>query len=206
MEIFKEKFMDSIMANRRKVEIWIGAVGNNRIDNLLYLQLYGVTGQYAFNHSILPGFAPTALANPDLRWEKNTTANLGIDLAMFNNRLEFTMDVYKTTANDLLLAVAIPPTSGYTTQIQNVGSTSNRGIEFQINAIPVQKKQFTWTTNFNISFNKNKVESLGGLNQITRNSGWQGSDGVDDYIRESRAARRVNVRLCYRWFLPGQRL
>jgi len=101
---------------------------------------------------------------------------------MFNNRLEFSVDVYKNTANDLLLAVAIPPTSGYTTQIQNVGSTSNRGVEFQVNDTPVQNKDFTWSTNFNISFNKNRVESLGGLKQITRNSGWQGSDGVDDYI------------------------
>ena len=179
----KEKFMDkATWLTDGKLRFGYGAVGNNRIDNLLYLQLYGVTGQYAFNHSILPGFAPTALANPDLRWEKNTTANLGLDLSMFNNRLEFSVDVYKNTANDLLLAVAIPPTSGYTTQIQNVGSTSNRGVEFQVNATPVQNKDFTWSTNFNISFNKNRVESLGGLKQITRNSGWQGRDGVDDYI------------------------
>jgi hypothetical protein len=66
--------------------------------------------------------------------------------------------------------------------LQNIGSTSNRGVEFQINAIPVSKKDFTWNTNFNIAFNKNRVENLGGPTQITRNSGWQGSDGVDDYL------------------------
>ena len=78
-----------------KLRFGYGAVGNNRIDNLLYLQLYGVTGQYAFNHIIQPGFAPTALRNPGLRWEKNTTSNFGVDLSMFNNRLQFTMDIYK---------------------------------------------------------------------------------------------------------------
>lgn len=66
-----EKFMQPVSwLTDGKIRFGYGAVGNNRIDNLLYLQLYGVTGQYAFNHSILPGFAPTALANPDLRWEK----------------------------------------------------------------------------------------------------------------------------------------
>jgi len=179
----KEKFFDNVKwINDGKIRYGYGAVGNNRIDNLLYLQLYGVTGQYAFNHSILPGFAPTALANPDLRWEKNTTSNIGLDLSMFKNRVQFTVDVYKNKADNLLLSVAIPPTTGYTSQLQNIGATSNRGIEFQIGATPIQKKDFTWTSNFNISFNKNRVESLGGVNSLTRSSGWQGSDGVDDYL------------------------
>ncbi len=179
----KEKFFDkATWLNDGKIRFGYGAVGNNRIDNLLYLQLYGVTGQYAFNHSILPGFAPTALANPDLRWEKNTTRNFGIDLAMFKNKVQLTIDVYKNSAKDLLLAVAIPPTTGYTSQLQNIGATSNTGVEIQLGATPLQKKNFTWNSNFNIAFNKNKVESLGGIQSQTRNSGWQGSDGVDDYL------------------------
>jgi TonB-dependent starch-binding outer membrane protein SusC len=179
----KEKFMDNISwLSDGKLRFGYGSVGNNRIGDLLYLQLYGVTGQYAFNHSILPGFAPSALANPELRWEKNTTQNFGLDLSLFRNRLDFTMDIYKNTAKDLLLDVAIPPTTGYNSQIQNIGSTSNRGIEFQVNAIPIQKKLFTWTSNFNISFNKNRVESLGGVSELARNSNWQGSDGVPDYL------------------------
>ena len=179
----KEKFFDkATWLNDGKIRFGYGAVGNNRIDNLLYLQLYGVTGQYAFNHSILPGFAPTALANPDLRWEKNTTRNFGIDLAMFKNKVQLTIDVYKNSAKDLLLAVAIPPTTGYTSQLQNIGATSNTGVEIQLVATPLQKKNFTWNSNINIAFNKNKVESLGGIQSQTRNSGWQGTDGVDDYL------------------------
>ena len=179
----REKFMEkATWLNDGKIRVGFGSVGNNRIDNLLYLQLYGVTGQYAFNHSILPGFAPSALSNPELRWEKNKTTNLGLDLSLFKNKVQFTVDVYKNTANDLLLALSIPPTTGYTTQLKNIGSTSNRGIEFQVNATPLSGKNLSWNSNFNIAFNKNKVESLGGLTQQTRNSGWQGSDGVDDYI------------------------
>ncbi len=179
----REKFMENVSwLNDGKIRYGYGSVGNDRIADLLYLQLYGVTGQYAFNHSILPGLAPIALANPNLRWEKNTTSNLGIDLSLFKNRVQFTMDIYKNTANDLLLRTPIPSTTGYSFQIQNRGSTSNRGVEFQIGATPVSKKDFTWTSNFNIAFNKNRIESLGGPDQLTITSGWQGSDGVDDYI------------------------
>jgi TonB-dependent starch-binding outer membrane protein SusC len=179
----REHFMDNVKwISDAKLRFGYGAVGNNRIDNLLYLQLYGVTGQYALNHSILPGFAPTSLANPVLKWEQNVTRNIGLDLALFNNRLQLTIDAYKNSANDLLLAVQIPPTTGYTTQIQNIGATSNKGLEIQLTAVAIQSKAFTWNSSLNISFNRNKVESLGGVSQITRNSGWQGSDGVDDYI------------------------
>jgi len=179
----REKFMENVSwINDGKLRFGFGAVGNDRIADLLYMQLYGVTGEYALNHSILPGFAPSALANPLLRWEKNVTRNIGLDLSLFNNKIQFTVDVYKNTANDLLLDVAIPPTTGYTSQIQNIGSTSNRGIEFQLNASPVSKKDFTWSSNFNIAFNKNKVENLGGVDQLERNSGWQGSDGVPDFL------------------------
>jgi len=179
----KEKFLNNVKwLNDGKLRIGYGAVGNNRIGDLLYLQLYGVTGEYAFNHSIVPGFAPSALANPDLRWENNTTFNGGIDLALFNNKVQLTIDAYKNTAKDLLLAVPIPSTTGYATQLQNIGSTTNSGLEIQLGATPVQNKNLTWNTNFNIAFNKNRVKSLGGVQEQTRNSGWQGSDGVDDYL------------------------
>ncbi len=179
----REKFFNKVnFISDGKIRFGYGAVGNNRIGNLLYQQLYGVTGQYAFNHSILPGFAPTSLSNPVLRWEKNTTQNFGLDLSLFKNRIQLTVDVYKNTAKDLLLAVAIPPTTGYTSQLQNIGATSNRGVEIQVSGNIIEKKNFTWNSNVNISFNKNRVESLGGVPFQTRNSGWQGSDGVDDYL------------------------
>ncbi len=179
----KEKFLSDIKwLSEGKFRVGYGSVGNNRIGDLLYLQLYGVTGEYAFNHSLVPGFAPSSLANPNLRWENNTTFNFGLDLGLFNNRVQLNIDAYKNSAKDLLLSVPIPPTTGYSFQQQNIGATSNRGLEIQIGATPIQKKNLTWTTNFNIAFNKNRVESLGGVQEQTKNSGWQGSDGVDDYL------------------------
>jgi TonB-linked SusC/RagA family outer membrane protein len=165
-----------------KVRVGFGTAGNNRIDDLLYLQLYGVTGLYALNHTVVPGFAPAALTNENLKWESTQSQNAGLDLGFFKNRLQVSVDIYRNLGKDLLLAVAIPPTTGYSSQLRNVGSTSNRGLEIQVIGDLIKKKDFTWHTSFNISFNRNRVESLGGLDQQTRNSGWQGSDGADDYL------------------------
>jgi TonB-dependent starch-binding outer membrane protein SusC len=178
-----EKFMEKLpFINDAKLRIGYGVAGNNRIGDLLYEQLYGVTGQYAVNRTILPGFAPSALANPGLKWERTASRNVGLDLSMWNNRVQFTVDAYYNTSDDLLLQVAIPPTAGYTSQVQNVGGTSNRGLEFQISSTLIQRKSFSWSSNFNISFNKNRVENLGALAQQTRSSGYQGADGADDFL------------------------
>lgn len=167
----REKFMQNLKwLSDGKFRFGFGVVGNNRIRNLVYSQIYNTTGQYAVDRSVLFGLSPTGLANPGVRWEQNKSLNLGLDLGLFKNRVQVTVDVYKNTANDLLLDAIIPPTTGYTSQIQNIGGTSNRGLEFQINATPIAKKNFTWTSNFNISFNRNRVENLGGLTQIIRNS------------------------------------
>ena len=178
----EKMFQNSKWLSDGKIRVGFGNAGNNRIGDLLYLQLYGVTGEYALNHTVQPGFAPSALSNDALKWESTQSQNLGLDLGFFDNRIQLTIDAYKNTGKDLLLAVAIPPVSGYSTQLRNVGSTSNRGLEIQLNGDIVRQKDFTWNSSFNISFNKNRVESLGGLTQQTRNAGWQGTDGADDYL------------------------
>jgi TonB-dependent starch-binding outer membrane protein SusC len=175
-------FKDSKWFSDGKIRAGFGNAGNNRIGDLLYLQLYNTSGQYALNHSITPGFSPQALANPNLKWESTQSQNIGLDLGFFANRIQLTVDAYQNKGRDLLLAVAIPPTAGYSTQLKNVGSTSNKGIEVQLNGDVIRKKDFTWNTSFNISANRNKVESLGGLTQQTRNAGWQGTDGADDFL------------------------
>ena len=179
----KEKFMDGLsFIDDAKIRVGFGIAGNNRIGDLLYLQLYNTNGQYALNNVLVPGYNPSSLANFNLQWEKNYSTNVGLDLSMFKNKIQLTIDAYKNTGKELLLGVAIPATSGYTSQIQNLGFTSNKGIEFQIVANPVSNKNFSWTSNFNVAFNKNRVESLGPVTEIERTSGWQGSDGANDYL------------------------
>jgi TonB-dependent starch-binding outer membrane protein SusC len=89
--------------------------------------------------------------------------------------------LYSNSTKDLLISNRIPDVSGFETQMQNIGSTSNMGIEWIIDAVLIDKKDFTFQVNFNISFNKNRVEDLGGLQSFTETSGWNADTG-DDYI------------------------
>src|SRR6185295_5685775 len=97
---------------------------------------------YAVVEAVTPGFASTTLANPDIKWETTISRNLGLDVDLLNNRLNLTLDFYSNNTKDLLLTAQIPTTSGYGSQLQNIGKTSNKGIELQIAARVISKKDF----------------------------------------------------------------
>ncbi|MBR1631367.1 MAG: TonB-dependent receptor, partial [Paludibacteraceae bacterium] len=96
----------------------------------------------------------------NLKWETTTQTNVGADFGFLNDRIELTIDWYKKTTDDLLLSADLAPSAGYPTATKNVGSVQNSGWEFTLNTTNIKKRNFTWTTNFNISFNKNKVVAL----------------------------------------------
>lgn len=180
-EPFFDKWKDHI--NDLKLRVSYGQAGNNRIEDFLYIQQFTTGTQYWLNDVLIPGFVPTALANADLVWERIVSRNIGLDVSLLQNRLQFSLDVYKNTTKDLLVLVPIPTSSGYNRQIQNVGSTENNGVELQINATPVSRKNFNWTVNFNMSANKNKVLSLGQFQKsYLENSGWGFSNTPADYL------------------------
>jgi len=106
------------------------------------------------------GYSLTNAANPDLKWETTTQTDIGIDLGFFDQRLTMTVDLYKKKTSDLLLAKQVPVYTGFSTALYNIGSIENKGLEFVIEAIPVITKDFSWNTNFNISFNRSKVLEL----------------------------------------------
>ena len=109
--------------------------------------------------------------------------NVGLDLSLFNSRVQFTADVYKNTTRDLLVDVPITPTSGYSTQLQNIGSTSNRGFELQLSGTVLQTKEFTWTASANTSFNRGRIENLGPIQGIAGiNSGWASTAIASDFL------------------------
>jgi hypothetical protein len=106
-----------------------------------------------------------------------------LDASFLHNRIQFSVDVYKNSSQNLLLNVAVPASSGYTTQIQNVGSIINKGVEFQVNAIALQTKNFNWNANFNASFNSNKIKSLGpDQTSFLVTSGWAGGNVPSDFL------------------------
>jgi TonB-linked SusC/RagA family outer membrane protein len=120
---------------------------------------YGLIGFSPNTDSPYPAEYPISYGNPDLKWETTTQTNIGIDLAMFNFRLNFTFDAYYKKTSDVLLNVQLTNTLPVTTIQTNAGDIENKGIEFTFNTVNINKK-LIWTTDLNMSFNRNEVTSL----------------------------------------------
>ncbi|MBW8684672.1 SusC/RagA family TonB-linked outer membrane protein [Chitinophaga rhizophila] len=177
---FKSKWVDDL-----RMRVSYGIAGNNRITPFSYRTQYisPSNGGYGLNGVLNGVYNPSNLGNDKLRWESQIARNLGVDLTIFKNRITLTTDVYYNTSKNLLLNQAIPSSTGYTAQFQNIGATSNKGLEIQLSADIIRKQSFSYSANFNISFNKNRITSLGGNNIILRNSGWfSGTNFPADYI------------------------
>ena len=102
-----------------------------------------------------------------MRWEKTTSTNVGLDLSVFKSRLNLSIDWYNNKSSNLLIKNKIPTSTGYTDQFQNIGSIRNRGVEIVLNSTNIRTKDFTWTMDFNIAFNKSKVLDIYGENGET---------------------------------------
>lgn len=167
-----------------KLRLSYGQTGNNRVSDFSYLSNAAVTpsSSYAFNNAYLSSIIPLTLANPDLKWETTDQYNAGLDISVFNSRLNLTADVYRKITKNLLLNATLPTSTGYTSAFQNIGSVQNQGLEFALNTVNVTTKNFKWASSFNISFNKNKVLALANnqetlLNAVRWDNGWQNIPG-----------------------------
>jgi len=159
-----------------KLRLSWGQTGNNRVGEYDYFaQLQAlqaaqgnytgtgdlITGIYPFNNVVSTvGTIPSNLSNSALKWETTGQTNAGIDLSFLNDRINFTFDWYNKITSDLLLRATLPISSGFGSAMKNIGKVQNNGIEFTLNTVNVKTKRFSWSTNFNISFNKNKVLEL----------------------------------------------
>ncbi len=113
------------------------------------------------NTLIGPGIRRYSIANPDLTWEKTTQTNFGIDLTTWNNRLTFTADVYWKRTQDLIMSIPLPSSVGVDRPfVRNDGELENKGVEFSVSSQNLKNQALRWTTDFNISFNKNEVTKL----------------------------------------------
>ncbi|MEO9003425.1 MAG: hypothetical protein ABI288_01750, partial [Ginsengibacter sp.] len=122
---------------------------------------------------------PGGIPNPDLSWEKTSGVVVGLDLGLFDNRLIINTNIYYKKTNDLLLNVPIAQHSGYSSVLMNTGSIKNNGVEFQVSTVNLTNKKFKWTTDFNISYNKNEVTSLGGPKFVY--TGWVGGANLNTH-------------------------
>ena len=169
-----------------KLRIGVGTVGNNRIDDYLFLTSYRNDGTYYYgiNGQTVLGYYPGSLVNPDLKWESTVNRNIGVDMSLLKNRLNISLDYYNNQSKDLLLFVPISSTYGYTTQYQNIGKTSNKGAELQVSAVLVSNpKGLTWNASFNLAYNQNRIEQLGrNQQQFFPAASWGVSGQPTDYI------------------------
>ena len=153
----KESFLSSsTVLSFLKLRTSYGLTGNAGIGNFGQLGLYGVS-----RYNGLGGIIPSQIQNPDLGWESTRQVDFGIDWGFFKNRISGEIDYYVKKTKDLLLNVPVPETSGYSSQLKNIGSVENKGFEFVINTNNITGT-FTWNTNINLSYNRNKVTDLGG--------------------------------------------
>ncbi|RXK46585.1 SusC/RagA family TonB-linked outer membrane protein [Aquirufa rosea] len=143
-----------------KVRTSYGLTGNSEIPAYSSLSLLSSNYSAVYNDGRVSGTGISRLANPDLKWEKTAQTDFGIELGLWGGRVNIEADYYYRLTTDMLLDAPVPQTSGYATIRRNVGSMENRGFEFSINSTNIKSKDFQWNTQFNISFNKNKVLTL----------------------------------------------
>jgi TonB-linked SusC/RagA family outer membrane protein len=163
-----------------KFRLSYGQAGNNRIGNYNSLATMSSVS-YPLNNTAQVGMKSDRLPNPGLKWETTHSTNLGIEMGFLEQRIQLTAELYKNITTDLLLNATIPYSSGFSNMVMNIGETQNQGMEFTVSTQNLKRKDFSWTTDFNISFNENKVNSLvGGQDYFLVNSGWALKQG--DYI------------------------
>jgi TonB-linked SusC/RagA family outer membrane protein len=147
-----------------KVRLSYGTVGNDAINANSWRSIWNspntLTG-YSINEVRQGSYnTTTTLPNPYLKWETTITRNLGFDFSFFNKRLSGSLELYKNTTKDLLMLTSIPAWSGYTQMYENLGSTSNKGIEFSLGGDIISGKDFNLSASFNINFNRGRIDAL----------------------------------------------
>ncbi len=161
--ITEEPFMKGLSAiENLKLRVSYGLTGNEGISP------YGTQGSlnrttYVFGTAGAFGYRPGSLVNPDLRWETTATTNIGLDYGLLNNRISGSLELYEQDTYDLLMPRNLPFTSGYGSVLQNVGKSRNRGFEFTVSTVNIDKggdNGFVWTTDFNVNSNKEEIVEI----------------------------------------------
>ena len=158
----KEEFFKNIpVINDLKIRAGWGEVGNGQVGNYSHYGLVTPGAPYVIGGNVVPGTNPSSLESNNLKWETTKQTDIGIDLSLLHNRLTITTDYYIKQTTDMLLDKVIPASTGFATALMNIGAMENRGFEFAVSSKNLVG-EFKWNTDFNISFNKNKITSLPG--------------------------------------------
>jgi len=168
--VSQEDFFDVEQISDLKLRVSYGVTGNQEIGNYNSLTTLGAsTTGYLVGGERLTVVLPQQYANPNLKWEETSQLDVGLNFGFFDQRIYGSLDYYHKKTSDLLLSVAVPSPSIVSTQIANVGSVENKGIELELGMHVIKRSNFSWQVDFNISRNRNKMLSLS-------NDTWSGDD------------------------------
>ena len=165
--VSEEPFLRDMSAiSDLKLRTSYGITGNQEIGTYASVSRLSVY-DYAWGDVRVLGYAPSGQApNPDLRWETTRQFDIGFDLGLLDDRVVITGDYYRSRTNDLLLSVPMPANSGFSSQLRNVGSLRNEGVELQLSTVNVERGDLGWRTSLNLSTNANEVVDLGEADRI----------------------------------------
>jgi TonB-dependent starch-binding outer membrane protein SusC len=154
---------ENFMQNTRwisflKLKASYGLTGNAEVGNFAARGLYGGDGAYGGQ----AGTRPSQIPNPDLKWETTASTDIGLEASFFKNRVSIEVDYYTRQTRDLLLNVEVPATTGFATQLRNLGRLENKGWEFTLNTDNISNANFKWSSSINFAANRNKITNLGG--------------------------------------------
>lgn len=195
--ISKEDFFAADWVNTLKVKASYGSQGNDKIGNYLYADSYNV-----INNNNEAAYQWRQKGAKDITWETNTNLNIGAEFDLFNRRLSGSVDYFNRTTTDMLFSLNTPPSIGYTSYYLNLGDMRNSGIELVLNANIINKKDFQWDINFNITHVKNKVLSLPNDIKTTQVEGYQGYVNLDkSFVSKYKYFVAEGLPL-YTWYLP----
>ena len=181
-KISEEEFLKDISwVNTLKVRLSYGEAGNNNIPSGQTVQNFESRSTTYLNG--IPNYwaASNTLANPDLKWETTVTQNIGLDFDLFKGRVSGSLETYKNVTEDLLINFPVPGT-GYTSQYRNMGEVQNTGFEASLNVAIIEKEDYGVNFSFNIGFNKNKINSLGVMDNFGQNTNWASTQIGNDYV------------------------
>ncbi|MGV3502954.1 MAG: SusC/RagA family TonB-linked outer membrane protein [Adhaeribacter sp.] len=172
----KEKFMKSLaFVEDGKLRVSTGITGNNRVPDFAYMSSLAINNAaiYPFGNANAKGLVPAVLGNDKLLWENTLQTDLGLDLSLFKDKVNLTVDVYRKNTYDLLLNADLPPSLGFGQVYKNIGEVQNQGLEISLGTTNFKTTHFTWSSDFNISFNRGKVMGLTqGQEVLTSAAGW----------------------------------
>lgn len=186
----EEKFMKDVeWISNLKIRLAYGLAGNNRIDNDMWRQLYTInsTGGPGFGEATDYGEqyygnnGGSKFYNENIKWETTVTRNLAADISLFNGRVTITPEVYWNTTKDLLYRSDLASVLGYTSQMQNIGQVTSKGVEFSISGDILQGKDYVLSANINFGLNKKKIDKLNGTDEVVwdQNNRWKSA--YNDY-------------------------